>query len=110
MIVFGEGTDHTQPLQFDDLQGTDIDLTSVSSLTCTVYPYPREGATASLTMTVANSKISVTTASEGKINLVFADGDLSAGTYLYEVTGTLASGAVALLGRGSLKVYSSEVL
>lgn len=110
MIAFFEGMDFTAPLQFKDLSGSNIDLTSATNVIGSVFQEPREGATIALQMTVANSKIVVSSAVEGKLNLVFADGDLDPGEYTVEVTATLASGDVVFLGREAVFVWSSHAL
>ena len=110
MISMAEGTDLTAPLQFKDLSGTVIDLTGATSVIGSVFQEPREGATIALQMTVAGSKVSLTDAVNGKLDLVFADGDLDAGEYTVEVTATLASGDVVFLGREAIFVWSSNAL
>ena len=95
---------YRKPVVFQAEQGTVIDLTGATSLAVTVYPEPREGAAASLTMTVANGKLDVAAGTDGEATLIFGVNDLSAGEYTYIATGTLASGDAVTLGRAWFRV------
>ena len=106
MFGYPAGTDFTQPLTFHDRSGNVIDLTSATSVQAVVYPEPREGASASLTLTTANTGVVVTDAAAGSINLVMKDDNaLTAGEYLAIITATLASGDAVELGRESIFVF-----
>lgn len=104
MFGFPSGSYYRKPVVFYDEQGTAIDLTGATGLAVTVYPEPREGQSASLTMTVANSKLSVASGTGGTATLIFDNDDLTAGEYTYVATGTLASGDIVTLGRAWFRV------
>lgn len=109
MFGFAEGTVFRQPLEFNDLQGNSIDLTSATSVQVVVYPEPREGAVASATYAVGTG-LTVTSAAAGLATVVFDDDDLTAGEYTYEATAILSTGDQVFLGRGSFRVFSSHAL
>lgn len=110
MRAFAEGTDFTLPEQCKDKQGNAISLSGATNLQVVFHPEPREGASASLTCTVANGGLVVADAGTGLLNIVIEPGDLTAGEYIYEATGDLSGGATVLLFRASLKIFASNVL
>lgn len=104
MFGFPAGSAYHKPVVFLDEQGTAVDLTGATLLSVLVYPEPREGQAASLTLAVGTG-LEVATGTNGEATLVFADDDLAAGEYTYTASGTLASGDVVVLGRGWFRVY-----
>lgn len=105
LITFPAGTRVRQPLHFVDAAGTTVNLTSVTPLTVYVF---RE-ATTVLTCSLANGKLSITTAASGlaRLDLEAADTVSLAGEYRYEAWGTMSS-VSQLLGRGPIVITETH--
>lgn len=105
LITFPAGTRVRQPLHFVDANGDDLDLTSVTPLAVYIF---RE-ATTIITASLANGKLSITTAATGlaRLDLETADTVGLDGEYRYEAWGTL-SGVSQLLGRGPLHITATH--
>lgn len=90
-----------QPLAFTDAAGAAIDLSTVTTLTLSIY----YEATLLLAATVASGGITVINNAAGtaRLDLTVTDTGttLGAGEYIVEVTGIIAA-AVTLLGRATL--------
>lgn len=108
ILSFPVNTDFVQGLQAEDVDGNIINLTSATALRFKVWPFPREGATVALILTVS-SGIVVDNATLGEFTITITHGTLVKGTYFFEVGVTLSTGVELMIGRGDLYVTESNL-
>jgi len=89
LFSFPENTDFHQPIICTGESGARINLDSATALILTVYPRPREGATASFVGIISNC-ITEIDYTEGELMLNFEPADLVAGEYQAVLSCTLA--------------------